>query len=350
MKHVFALLTFLSFITQLLLAQDDNYQLIWADEFDAPTLNTNNWNYELGGHGWGNQELQYYSDRTDNVRIENGKLIIEAKKEIYPPESAYPNAYTSGRITTKNKVKTCYGKIEARISLPAGAGTWPAFWMMPNDNAYGSWPRSGEIDIMEHVGYDPDMISFAVHTYNKNGSRGNNWHSQITNNTVENNFHTYAIEWLDDRIAFYFDGQKQITLWRNFTDDYKGWPFDKDFFVIFNLALGGKMGGTVNDAIFNSPVKMEVDYVRIYQKKATAIHQNSNNLSALPVPNPFDDYLTITDTDATSCQLIDTRGIVAASDNVFPGQPINTAHLHKGIYLLKIVKEGHSVTHRVIKK
>ena len=244
------------------------YELIWSDEFNDANINANKWNIETGGGGWGNKEAEYYTGRPENLRIENGNLIIEAKKENYQS-----NSYTSARITTKDKMFVTYGKVEARISLPSGQGTWPAFWMMPNKSVYGYWPRSGEIDIMEHVGSQPTMISNAVHTQQASG--GNSWSNRVYYNDAENNFHVYAIEWVDnynngnDAIIFYVDGvQTAIKNQGNYlTSTYSDWPFDKDFYVILNLAIGGNWGGTINDNIFNNKVQMLVDYVKMYKQK-----------------------------------------------------------------------------------
>lgn len=244
------------------------YQLVWSDEFDASTLDLTKWNMETGGGGWGNNEKQYYTNRTDNVRLEDGSLVIEAKKETYGS-----NAYTSGRINTRNKVNYTYGKIEARLSLPVGKGTWPAYWMLGANFSTAGWPTCGEVDIMEHVGSDPTMISHAVHTYEKNGARGNNWWARKNLNNLEGTYHTYAIEWEkqanegDDCIRFYIDGLLTSTLWEQHVGStVKNWPFKSNFFFIFNVAVGGNMGGAVDDAIFNVPVLMKVDYIRVYQR------------------------------------------------------------------------------------
>lgn len=322
------------------------YELVWADEFDDASAAPNpaNWNFETGGNGWGNRELQYYTNRSENVRVENGNLVIEARLENY-----VGNAYTSGRITTKNKAKIKYGKIEARISLPSGQGTWPAFWMMPNDNVYGGWPLSGEIDIMEHVGSNPDMISFAVHTYYKNGSRGNNWYNRITPGNVEGNFHVYGIEWFDDRILFFFDGVKQVTLWRNLSEDYRGWPFDQDFFVILNLAVGGNMSGTVDNAIFNNPVKMEVDYVRMYRQKVATPVATVETDDLIPAPNPFTDVIRFNNTSDAELTLLNASGKTVLQARIAPFGTIGTAQLPKGLYLVCVTEKGHRTTKKLIK-
>lgn len=258
--------------SQILVTREDSpYQLVWSDEFDGTELDLTKWNYEYGGHGWGNRELQYYTDRPQNIRLENGNLIIEARKETYTDNAGRTNNYTSSRITTKNKAVFAYGKIEARISLPVGKGSWPAFWMLGTNSG---WPLGGEIDIMEHVGSQPTMISHAVHTYEKNGSRGNNWHNQQYPGNVENNYRIYSIEWEkkklygNDCITFYIDGKKSAEVWEpNAGSTMRNWPFNHEFFIILNVAIGGTMGGQVDDAIFNHPVQMKVDYVRVYQRK-----------------------------------------------------------------------------------
>ena len=245
------------------------YQLVWSEEFDGTTLDLTKWNIETGDGGWGNNKKQYYTNRSENLRLEDGSLIIEARKEVYQS-----NNYTSARINSRDKVAYTYGKIEARISLPSGKGTWPAFWMMGSNITSARWPLCGEIDIMEHVGSKPTMISHATHTTEKNGSKGNNWYFQKTVADVENNYHTYAIEWEkqfnegDDCISFYIDGVKSTTIWEPHVNaTVQQWPFKANFYVLLNLAIGGNMGGTIDDAIFNNPVIMKVDYVRIYQRK-----------------------------------------------------------------------------------
>ena len=246
------------------------YQLVWSDEFDGSALNTDVWNIEVNGNGGGNQEKQYYTDRPENLRDEEGNLVIEARKEEYDNRK-----YTSARINSRNKKYFKYGKIEARIMFPKGGGTWPAFWMMGNDYPQSNWPKCGEIDIIEHVGNQPRMASFAVHTPNKNGSRGNNWSMRSYMDGLEENYHVYGIEWLEDdfngmdRIYFTIDGERLAMTQEEaeHVDDNYYWPFNKDYFIILNLAIGGTMGGNVDDAIFASPVLMKVDWVRVWQRQ-----------------------------------------------------------------------------------
>ncbi|PKB15518.1 family 16 glycosylhydrolase [Flavobacterium sp. 5] len=242
------------------------YKLVWSDEFDGNTLNTDNWAYETGGNGWGNNEKQYYTNRPENIRVENGFLTIEARKENYEG-----SAYTSARIKSANKKDFAYGKIEARLKVPSGKGTWPAFWML----GYGSWPSAGEIDIMEHVGYQPKAIHCALHTKNKNGMNGQNFKgTQELAENVANDFHIITMEWVKDellgfdRIHISIDGVETTTFGETPPlQDSGDWPFNKNFFFILNFAIGGNWGGIqgIDDTIFNNPVLYQVDYVRVYQ-------------------------------------------------------------------------------------
>ena len=247
-----------------------DYELVWEENFDGSELDTASWTIEQGGGGWGNNEQQYYTNRAENIRLKDGCLEIEARKETYNNRE-----YTSARIKSEKKRDFAYGKMEARIKLPSGRGTWPAFWMKGN----GSWPKKGEIDIMEHVGSQPNMVSHAVHTTNKNGTKGNNWSSRYYGeSSMEGEFHVFGIEWVKcytyqrDAIKFFVDGkQTAIVLADKAEEDIDSWPFfDKEFFII-NLALGGSMGGSINNDIFddptNNPVIMYVDWVRVYQKQ-----------------------------------------------------------------------------------
>ena len=243
-----------------------DYTLVWVDEFDGNALDESVWGYNTGGSGWGNNEKQYYTTRPENIRVQNGMLEIEARKEQY--ENC---EYTSARILSKGKKTFTYGKMEARIKFPGGKGTWPAFWMMGNT---GGWPNCGEIDIIEHVGSIPSRASFALHTVEKNGTRGNNWSSvKWFDYSLADDFHTYGIEWAEqeadgkDVIRFFVDGVQYAESWETKIDNNDAWPFNKPFFFIFNLAIGGNMGGQIDDAIFDQPVIMFVDYVRVWQRE-----------------------------------------------------------------------------------
>ena len=250
------------------------YKLVWEDEFDGSSLNMDNWTIEVNATGGGNQEKQYYTDRPENIRVENGCLVLEARKEDYGTGSSLRN-YTSGRINSRGKQEFAYFKCEARIWLPSGRGTWPAFWML---GTKGVWPTCGEIDIMEHVGSQPTMISHALHTRNANGTKGNNWNTRKYIEGMEGAWHIYAVEVMKDymfgrdAIRFYIDDEiTAITTEASDEHDFEAWPFYYDssytnkFFVIFNLALGGTWGGSIDNDIF--PQQMKVDWVRVYQKR-----------------------------------------------------------------------------------
>ena len=231
--------------------------LVWSDEFDGTTLNLDNWSYELGDGcpnlcGWGNNELQEYTD--DNHRLEDGMLIISAKK-------GSNSNYTSTRIKTKGKQEFQYGRIEARVKVPSGAGMWPAFWALGNDIETNSWPNCGEIDIVEYVGKNPGQIFTSVHTPS---SYGNTVNSMITNvPNVEEDFHNYAVEWNENFIDFFFDDTRVYTYFVQ-TKNQNTWPFNKPFFFILNLAVGGNFGGPVANNI-QFPREFIIDYVRVYQ-------------------------------------------------------------------------------------
>lgn len=235
---------------------------VWQDEFNYTGLpDTTRWGYDTGGQGWGNNELQYYTRSINNARVENGRLIISAIKENREGRN-----YTSARLVSKNKGDFLYGRIEARAKLPSGRGTWPAIWMLPTDWAYGGWPASGEIDIMEHVGHDPNNVHITVHTEAYNHSKGTQKGKSRTVTTAMSEFHNYRVDWTPDSIKGFIDDSLLFT----FANEGKGsasWPFDKRFHILLNLAIGGNWGGAqgVDDAIF--PAKFEIDWVRVYRIK-----------------------------------------------------------------------------------
>lgn len=244
---------------------EDNltYDLVWSDEFDYEGLpDESKWSYDIGGSGWGNRELQYYTEG-DNVQVSDGMLTITARKEDYQA-----NEYTSTRLITKNKGDWLYGRIEVRAKLPSGTGTWPAIWMLPTKWVYGGWPRSGEIDIMEHVGYEEGKIHGTVHTSAYNHMEGTQIGKSVIREDATQVFYTYSIEWMPDKIKFYIDDKlyfifKPGNLVNCPTEDQ--WPFDQEFHLLLNIAVGGSWGGAkgVDEEIF--PQEMVIDYVRVYQ-------------------------------------------------------------------------------------
>lgn len=242
--------------------EDLDYTLVWSDEFDGTELNLSDWTHEIGGNGWGNNELQYYTDNERNAFVENGSLIIKLLRETY--ES---NGYTSARLVTKGNQDFKYGKFEMSAKLPSGKGTWPAFWMMPTTSYYGVWPNSGEIDIMEHVGYDMNHVHHSIHTEFFNHSMNTQKGDGEYHDNVDTTFHKYTLEWLPDKLMYYVDDELQFTYDVNQFDCVKKghWPFDKEFFVILNLAFGGMWGGAQGIDETLTEATYEIDYVRVYQ-------------------------------------------------------------------------------------
>jgi len=253
------------------------WQPIWCDEFDYTGLpDTTLWGYDVDGNGGGNNELQYYTNADpDNVDVNDGILTITSIKEDFGGSQ-----YTSTRLVTRNKGDFLYGKIQVRAKVPAGRGTWPAIWMLPTDWEYGGWPNSGEIDIMEYVGYDPNTVHATIHT----GAFNHMLNTQIgetrTLNTAEEEFHVYEIEWEPNLIRFYINGLQIFEVAYNpdtmsHLDTHDAWPFDKQFHLLINTAIGGNWGGVmgVDDSIF--PVEFQIDYVRVFQKDYAGMDQEN---------------------------------------------------------------------------
>jgi beta-glucanase (GH16 family) len=234
--------------------------LTWADEFNGAALNQANWNFETGDGcpncGWGNNELEYYTNG-DNLSLQSGKLIIEARDESIGGKN-----FTSSRITTKNKKFFKFGRIDIRAKAPEGQGIWPALWMMPQENKYGGWPSSGEMDIMELLGHEPNKLYSTVHFGPGPGSR-NISKSTISPAPLSNEFHVYSVIWEEDKMQFMLDNVGYNTILKA---DLGGnnYPFNETFFFIFNVAVGGNWPGSPNATTY-FPQWLAVDYVRVFQ-------------------------------------------------------------------------------------
>nr|WP_294942919.1 glycoside hydrolase family 16 protein [uncultured Mucilaginibacter sp.] len=229
----------------------------FADEFEvAGAPSTVNWKYETGGGGWGNSELEYYTTG-NNVVVADGKLSITAKKE-----SMGGMNYTSTRLVSQGLKLAKFGRIEVKAKLPTGRGTWPAIWMMPQDNTYGGWPKSGEIDIMEMVGFEPGNIHFTVHNETFNGANGKGDAKMVP--TFNTEYHVYRVDWTPYALRGYIDDALVYTYINN-GGGPAVYPYDQSFFLIMNIAVGGNWGGQqgVDDAVF--PATMDVDYVHFYK-------------------------------------------------------------------------------------
>lgn len=236
------------------------WELVWADEFDVEGLpNPSRWTLEEGLIR--NQEAQYYTrGRAKNARVEGGMLVIEARKESY--RAAH---YTSASVTTAGKASWVYGRVEVRAKIPSGRGMWPAIWMLGDNIGQVGWPASGEIDIMENVGFDPDVIHGNVHTTAFNHAIGTNKGARIGVPDADEEFHNYAVEWYPGRIDFFVDDRKYFTFF-NSGGGPAEWPFDKPQYLILNTAIGAAGGGQqgIDDTVF--PQQFQIDYVRVYRQ------------------------------------------------------------------------------------
>jgi beta-glucanase (GH16 family) len=235
-------------------------KLVWSDEFNYKGLpDSTKWSYNVGGHGWGNKELQYYTNKQlGNARVENGNLVIEVKKE-----QLEKNAYSSARLVTKGKGDWLYGRIDVRAKIPKGTGTWPAIWMLGSTTPL-KWPDDGEIDIMEHVGFDQGVVHGTVHTKKYNHNIGTQKGASITVPDCSETFHIYSLDWDAETVTVLVDDKPYFSF-KNEHSDKTAWPFDAPMHLLLNIAVGGGWGGQkgIDDTIF--PQKMEIDYVRVYQ-------------------------------------------------------------------------------------
>jgi beta-glucanase (GH16 family) len=267
-SHVFFKYTLLVFAIALLGCETDDQQtvarfteLTLSEEFDTDGQpNPSIWGYEIGTgeNGWGNQELQYYTDRSDNVTVQNGVLLITAREESFEG-----SAYTSARLITKDKFEQRYGRFEARIRLPYGQGIWPAFWMLGADIDENPWPGAGEIDIMEYRGQEPTVLIGSMHGPGYSAGEAISKEYELTNDRFDTGFHIFGIEWGPEYVNFYVDDvlYNQIT-----PEDVPGpWVFNKPFYILMNVAVGGTFVGSPDEeTVF--PQTMLVDYVRVYKE------------------------------------------------------------------------------------
>ena len=238
------------------------WSLVWSDEFNQTTGSSpdaNKWAYDLGAGGWGNGELEYYTSRTNNVRIENGQLVIEAKQESFSGSS-----YTSARIKTQGKISWTYGRIEARIKIPRTQGLWPAFWMLGTNITSAGWPTCGEIDIMENIGREPTLVHGTVHGPGYSGGNGIGGPFSLPGSTnYADDFHIYAVEWTTNQIKWFVDGFQYFSVNPASLPAATTWVYKQPQFLILNVAVGGAWPGNP-DGTTVLPQRMTVDYIRIY--------------------------------------------------------------------------------------
>lgn len=273
----------------------DEWQPVWCDEFDqdgAPS--SDHWGYDIGGSGWGNNELQYYTNELDNAYVEDGVLHIKAIKE-----NVGGREYTSARLVSKYYGDFLYGKVQIRAKMPSGRGLWSALWMLPTEWRYGGWPYSGEIDIMEYVGYDKNEVHGTIHTGAYNHGLGTQIGFSREVEGVEEEFKVYEMVWEPGRIDLYIDGVLFAYFGYNPNanldiENSDAWPFDQAFHLIMNIAVGGNWGGLagVDDSIF--PQSMEVDYVRVYQKDYAGLDERApGDISELELMKATDSTIQV---------------------------------------------------------
>jgi beta-glucanase (GH16 family) len=246
------------------------WKLVWSDDFDAAdgsAVDNKRWRHETGGNGFGNQELEFYTDDVANSEQRGGNLVISAMREGAASQSCWYGAcqFTSARLVTSGKFSASYGRIEARLKIPAGKGVWPAFWMLGDDIASANWPNCGEIDIMEAIGSDPTTLHGSLHGPGYSGGSPLTATTRLPNQAkLSDDFHTYAVEWAPNSVKFFLDSTLYQT--RTPADLPAGskWVYNHSFFMILNVAVGGQWPGSP-DASTTFPARMLVDYVRVYE-------------------------------------------------------------------------------------
>lgn len=253
----------------------NDWQPVWCDDFEVDGApDPTRWGFDLGGGGWGNRELQYYTDSLDNAFIEDGVLTIRALREDH---QGYE--FTSARLVTRQRGDWLYGRVQVKARVPEGRGTWPAIWMLPTDVLYGIWPNSGEIDIMEHVGYDPNVIHGTIHTAAFNHMINTQLGFSTDIPTATSEFHLYEMIWEPGRIELFIDGERFAFFGFNpelnlNNENYQAWPFDQRFHLILNLAIGGDWGGVRGVDREAFPNQMEIEFVRVFQRDKAGMDQS----------------------------------------------------------------------------
>jgi len=245
------------------------WTLVWSDEFNGPNgsvVDTSKWVTETGGGGWGNDELEYYTNRPLNAHQEDGNLVIRVLQEKYTGSDGVSRNYTSARLKTLEKFTEAYGRFEARIKIPRGQGIWPAFWMLGDDIDKAGWPTCGEIDIMENIGKEPMLVHGTIHGPGYSGANGIGAPYALPNKQpFADDFHVFAVEWEPTAIRFYVDKDLYATRIPSDLPQGTKWVYDHPFFLLLNVAVGGGWPGSP-DASSVFPQEMLVDYVRVYRR------------------------------------------------------------------------------------
>jgi beta-glucanase (GH16 family) len=245
------------------------WTLTWSDEFNAPDgtpADNTKWGLETGGNGWGNQELEYYTNRSENSFQQGGNLVIKVLQEKHIGTDQVTRDYTSARLKTAGKFSQRYGRFEARIKIPRGQGIWPAFWMLGDDIGQVGWPKCGEIDIMENIGKEPSLVHGTIHGPGYSGDKGPGSPFALPDNAhFADDFHIYAVEWEPKAIRFYVDDHLYATRTPAELPQGTKWVYDHPFFLLLNVAVGGSWPGNP-DATTQFPQTMLVDYVKVYKR------------------------------------------------------------------------------------
>jgi beta-glucanase (GH16 family) len=262
------------------------WKLVWSDEFNQPNGSKPNpalWGYDIGGGGWGNGELETYTSRTNNARIENGMLVIEARNEDFTGSDGIARHYTSARLKTEGKYSAAYGRIEARMRLPRGQGVWPAFWLLGANIGAVGWPACGEVDIMENIGREPSIVHATIHGPKTTGSYGvGGPFNEPSGKPFADDFHVYAVEWAPDSMRFIVDSHAYFSATPSSVPSDGRWVFNAPEFIILNLAVGGGWPGAPDTStVF--PQQLLVDYVRVYTSvtsvaPAVKVQSNTNHV------------------------------------------------------------------------
>lgn len=316
------------------------YSLYWHDEFEEAQINPNYWTHEIGGGGWGNNELQYYTNSLSNSFIENGLLKIQAKSE-----AIFANQYSSARIISKDKFEFRYGRIEARMKIPMGQGIWPAFWMLGANISDISWPKCGEIDVMEHIGNE-----FKIHGTYHFDSIGHTYHGD-SYNLDPSVFHQYAFAWTPTTMTWYVDNTAYFSA--NITNGIGNKEeFHLPFFILLNVAVGGNWPGPPNlSTAF--PAELQIDYIRVY-KDASELSLNENQENEISIfPNPATNKLTLKASNINlerEIKITGLNGIEVVSTIDFNDE-IDVSQLQPGLYFIEITdKSGKTHSSRFIKQ
>jgi len=339
---------------------EPNWVLHWSDEFNGNELDESVWSKVYHGNP-DNGELQFYTPRSENIEVSDGTLKLIARKETYTAQGPWMNApetreYTSGKIETQGKLTFQYGKIEARMKLPRGKGTWPAFWMLGENlfDAGVGWPKCGEIDIMEH-GQDFDNLGAAIHTESYNHTIGTQKTGTYIISDYDTDFHTYGLEWSENKLSFYVDGNHYFSLTKDAIGSSESeWPFDQPFWLILNHAVGGAWGGTPDDSLY--PHTTEVDWVRVYKDIPLPVSDIDSDITGLKLyPNPVKDFCWLVwneKSDVIKVELYTTNGqlIKTLTDTSSTRMQINTSGLANGVYLILIKTHRGIISQKLIKE